>query len=354
MIVQEIVENNNNNVKKAFDTEVFNQIKRFLMYYRNNNTSNTINAYERDIRNFFLKTRNKDIEHLTRQDLIFNIDEFEDYYFYLLNERNVSVSTANRYITSISACFKHLKSRRLVEDISFLEIRKRKDEVNQYGHLTVEEVKKMAELAKNHGRSGETKRLLILFAADTRARLNECLNLTWDNFSVNKFNKDEIDVHMIGKGNKKVKQTISRKFYEELLTLKKDGQNKVFNIHRNTVNRMMDYLRKKMGFSEERNITFHSLKKAGVNFVYDDTKDIVLTSKAANHSDIKVTDRYLNKEKEYNIMGPISSTHGIDSNLFEKVGHKELLEAVRSLDKDKQMHINLQLHKLLGRMKFDK
>lgn len=203
----------------------------------------------------------------------------------------------------------------------------------------------MSELAKKHGHkdSGEMKRLLILFTVDVRARLNEVLNVTWHDFQIN---EHDVHVYMVGKGRKKIRQTISKTLYEQLLGIRIDGEDRVFNIHRNTVNRLMNYLREKMNFPPQRKIVFHSFKKAGVDFVYNNTKDILLTSIAANHSDVGVTDRYINKEKDIGIVGVFSSQNGIDKKLYKKITHEDLLKAIDALPLDQQMYINLKIREI--------
>lgn len=53
-----LIKQNNNNSKTSFDTEVYDQITRFLRdIYRK--SENTGQAYERDIRNFLGKPEKK-------------------------------------------------------------------------------------------------------------------------------------------------------------------------------------------------------------------------------------------------------------------------------------------------------
>ncbi|PAV30248.1 hypothetical protein CIL05_07205 [Virgibacillus profundi] len=346
MLAEKVVPIKNENddgSKRGFNTEVYDQIMRFIRDF-SRSSENTGSAYERDIRNFFLKTRDKQIEHLIKNDLEYTIEEFEDYYAYLIDERKVSIVTANRYIGAISECIKHLRRRRLINDISFLDIKKHSGTTDRYGILTLNEVEKMAELASKQGRGniGRIKQLMILFALDTCARRNDCLTIKWSNFTVN---EHDVGIHMIGKGNKDFKPSISKEFYNELLTLKQSESEFVFNIHVNTVNRMMDDLRRDMNIPKERNIVFHSFKKTGVQFIWKKTGDINQARKAANHSSIKTTDIYINREENYGIMGAISSGSSVDEELFEGASHEELLKAIRGLGKDQQMYINLQLNK---------
>lgn len=338
-------------VKKVinrFNTEVYEQIMRFLREHKRS-SKNTSTAYEKDIRQFFLKTRNKDIEHLTKEDLIFSIEELEDYQAYLLDDLKLSVSTSNRHITAISECIRHLYRRKLVEDIGFLDIKKPKAIAESYDGLTAEEVMSVAEYVARTGRkkTGKIKRLLVLFSYDTCMRKDECLSLKWSNFG-----KDDgkmISVRTVGKGNKVMNRKISLELYNELLTIKEEGKDKVFNIGSATVDRMMDDIRKYLKIdTSRRKIVFHSIRKAGAQYIWEKTRDINQVSQALGHASIKTTELYINKNENYGIVGAISSVQGVDKDLFEKVSHKDLVTAIKRLGFDKQMFINLELDKLIN------
>lgn len=332
---------------KGFNTEVYDHIKMFLKGHERESTNTSI-AYEGDIRQFFLKERNKDIEHLNREDLIFTYKEFFGYQSYLIDKLRVSISTSNRKITAISECMRHLHTQGLVEDIRFIQIKKPTAIANSYDILTREEIEEISEYVLTSGRrkTGEIKRLLIRFSFDTCMRLEECLGLKWSNFG-DIDSDDMVTIKTIAKGKKLIKRKISANLYNELLTLKVEGKEKVFNIGTATVFRMMEDIRKHLNIDpQKRSIVFHSIRKAGAQWLWEKTRDINQVRRALGHESIETTERYIDKEEDYGVVGAISSEQGVDDHLFEKVDHSELLQAIKSLTKDKQLLINLKLKEL--------
>lgn len=328
---------------------VYNQIKRFLRDHRRRSKC-TAHNYERDIRRFFKVTRNnKEIEHLAKEDLIYTPDEMEDYYAYLIDKQGVGINTANRYVTSVRECIKYLHYKKMVEDINFLNIKTYTVPSNQYGVLTIDEVLEMAEIVSGQGRVDKrmVKRYLIMFAVDTSARLADCLNLKWSNF-IDIEGDREVGIRVIGKGDKEFKPKINREFYRELLQLKTGVSDYVFDIHRNSVNTMMKQLREEMNIPKERNITFHSFKKAGVDFMWKKTRDINQARKAANHSSIEVTQKYIDTDEDYGARGFFSSSNSIDEKLFQKVDIRTLKKAINQLDKGQQAYINLKVNEIVS------
>lgn len=333
---------------KKFDTAVYDQIMRFLRGHARE-SENTSSAYERDIRQFFSIVRKKDIEYLNKNDLVFTMDELDDYQSYLIDTLKVSFSTSNRHITSISGCMKYLYRRGLVKDILFLDINKPTSHPNSYDGFTGEEIEKISNFVLTTGRekTSQIKRMLIRFSYDTCMRLEECLNLKWFDFG-DIGNDNMIPVRTVAKGNKVMNRKISVNLYNELLTLSEDNGDKVFNIGTATVSRMMGDIREYLNIdSKRRRIVFHSIRKAGAQFIWESTRDINQVSRALGHESIQTTELYINKNEDYGVVGALSSAQDLNATLFKEVTHSELLEAIHALGKDKQMFINLKLRQII-------
>lgn len=347
MLTNSVNENTNNTQLKprmhdGFNTEVYDQIMRFLKGYK----GNTAKAYEGDVRSFFKYKVNKEIEHLKREDLNYTIEQFEDYQAFILETLGNSASTTSRYITSITECMKHLHRRGLVDDIRFLDIKRPKVRNNSWDGLTIEEVRKAANYIINHGRTGKIKHALLRFVGDTCMRMEECLSLTWDNF-IEK--DDEVLVRTIAKGDKPMNRRISKSVYSLLLDLKVEGESKVFNISNSTIDRMMPEIRDILNIDpKQRRITFHSIRKAGAQYIWEKTRDINQVSKALGHESIQTTELYINKNEDYGVFGAFSDEYETDEHLFEKVSHIELLNAIRQMGKDKQLFLNLKIKETLS------
>ncbi len=282
---------------------------------------------------------------LTQKDLKITMEEMEDYYNYLLRERELSVLTANRYYISIKMCLLYLSRKGYIENTNFLDIELAAGNASRHGILTLDEVNKMTKLVLSHGnkQTNLIKHYLIKFSVDTCARISECLKLKWTDFEVK---EDKVKIRLIAKGNKEFKPIIDKSFYEELTILKTDDSDYVFNIHENTVYRMMKRLRQEMNIPESRNIVFHSLRKTGVDRIWKITRDINQARKAANHSSSKVTEGYIDTEEDYGVRGYYSSKSKVDDYLYKKVGYDDLIKAIDELDKGLQQHINLKLNEL--------
>jgi site-specific recombinase XerD len=86
---------------------------------------------------------------------------------------------------------------------------------------------------------------------------------------------------------------------------------------------------------KDRNISLHSLKKAGTDFVYNHTGgDIVRTAKAAHHSSIDVTyKRYLLKNEKVSDQ-PTYALHQDkpDFNKLKGLNKKQLLKLIEQCD----------------------
>jgi integrase/recombinase XerD len=323
--------------------EVFKQIEMFLKK-KSFRSENTAISYKKDIQRFFRIVREKELQFLTIEDVQLNLDDMDEYISYLVDQKELSNKTINHSVVSVRELLRYLKQKKIVEDVDYLNFIDRLPEVNSnsYGILTVDEVLKMAELAKTERNLKMVKHYLILFALDTGLRRNSILNVTFGDFEVI---GETVTVKAIDKGGKFFKKSISKDFYEQLLTLRKDendNNEKLFKISLDAVDSMLPRLVEKMNINKDRNITFHSIRKCAVSFSYKVTGDILAASKVAGHSSISTTQIYL-ETQEYGAIGAVSSSQNLNENLFNEVSHDELLEAISSLNKDYQLLLNLKL-----------
>lgn len=339
----------NRNVVKLDNTKVYDQIEKYLTKH-SYNSNGTEKAYRRDIEMFFEVMKNKEIQYLTREDVQITLDDFEDYIEKLhkaIDEEGNKLyvnKTINRKVTSIKGVIRYLAGKKIVDDASYLDLIDFLPETkNNYGVLEAHEVFKMAELSLEEREKGEVKRLLILFALDTCIRKTAVLSLKWSNLIER---EDGVLVQVVDKGNKDFRTLISKDFYNELLTIK-NGTDRVFDISADSLNDMMQRLKIKMGFQEERNIVFHSIRKAGVTYRYRITGDILEAQRAANHSNPNTTRDYLASE-DYGLIGAVSgSGNKLDMELYKKVDSNVLLEAISLMKKDAQLILNMKISEVL-------
>lgn len=339
-------------VVNIFDQKVYKEIMMFLDEKKEmSNSERTVDAYLHDINEFFQFIRGKNIEYLTIEDIQIPNDDLRLYKNHLKNDLGNSMNTIFRKFASIRVLYKYFYTYDLVKEDSLKTLDKvktqHKPKQNPHGNLTVSEIFQMADLVMKQkgGRKKRIKYFLILTALDTCLRKTALLNLRWNDFDVR---DDYVIVNAIDKGNKHFRPKISKEFYNQLLEIKDKDEEKVFNITSDSIQQMMNYLVKEMGFPKERNIKFHSIRKGGITYQYRVSGgDILQAKKAANHSSIATTELYLS-EQDYGIVGAVSSKGKIDDTLFEKVTHEELLEGIRSLNNDQKLLLNIKLNEIIN------
>lgn len=322
---------------------IFKHIQSYLRN-KSNRSENTERAYRSDIQQFFTYMKGKDLESLTESDLHILNSDMMDYQTFLLEQN--SNNTTTRKIASVISLFSFLKKNGYSVDPDMLRVDALTKDEKAYGFLSPDEIDKMIALVGEH-RNGEEKKLLIMLAVRTSLRKNALLNLRWRDISKS---RDKEDVYIISSTDqfdkgKVIYKEIHRKMYDKLLILKTDGEN-IFNIGERTVDVMMKKLCKDMGIEKERNITFHSLKKAGVEYVYTLTGDIRAAQMQAGHSNIEVTGRtYL--PKEVNIAG-MAMDEDIDKDIFNKMTKEQLIELMESIDGGLGLQLRRKAVKMMG------
>lgn len=332
-----------------------NRNNRDYEEYYEGEVSKTQQAYESDIRLFLRTIRNKEkgseLEYLTLDELQFTFEDLEEFKEKILDLRNLDGKYAytnksfNRKLSAIKNFTRYLAKKKLIKDISFLElVTSEKEKDSHYGVLSVNEVFDMANWVINHERELiDIKYYLILFSLDTCVRKSAVLRLKWSDFVED---EDVVLVKGIDKGNNEFRQKISKEFYKDLLTIKNESSNRVFNITPLAIQKTMNRYREYFKISPERKITWHSIRKTGVTFRYRVTGDILEAQRAARHKNINTTMIYLEPE-DYGALGAVSSAGKLDNELYKKVDRDVLIEALSKCKKDVQLLVNLKLHEII-------
>lgn len=327
------------------DPNVLDQIERYLQN-KGNKSERTKESYARDIKEFFKEIRKKEISQLSREDVQLKIDDFEDFINKKLDEGQLNNKTINRCVGTVKTLLKYLNSKGIVDDISFLlngSIVRLPEVKNKYGALTVAEVNELAELALHEREKGEIKRLYFLFLLETCARKTAAMNMKWSNFT--EINENDVTLRYIDKGNKEFKIKIARWLYNELLTLKVEGEERVFNLSENAIQNSFTRIKKKMNIREERNIVIHSIRKCGATFLFYKTNNILFVQKVLGHTNVNVTQDYIDVQ-DYGVIGAVSTAGEVGVEIINEVSHEELLAAINSLPKDNQLLLALKIQEL--------
>ncbi|WP_165786782.1 tyrosine-type recombinase/integrase [Heyndrickxia camelliae] len=347
------IERNENVTKLNTENKlIYDQLQSFIKMNKRN-SENTATEYQRDIKKFFRITKFKEIEHLSIEDVQITLDDFELFIEEVYDNEGLNGKTVNRNIASIRSFLNYLHTKkingkRIVEDVSYFKfIQKCPETNNSHGILTVDEVEEIARLilVKPRVRDREIKYFLVLFAMDTAIRRTALLNLKWTDFEVK--NDETVLIKALDKGNKDYRPSISLKRYNDLLTIKGESE-KVFPISKNAVQSLMDRVRVWMNFPPERNIVFHSIRKAGVTFQWKRTNNLNITRKFANHSSPNATLLYIEDDDE-KFLGAWSSKDEIDDCLYKNVSHEELIKGIENLNKDQILLLNLKLNEIINK-----
>lgn len=341
------------NVVKLNNLKVYDQIQKYLDKH-SYNSEGTRTAYLNDIKLFFRIIKKKEIEYLTIEDVQITLDDFEDFIKCLYdlkdeegNKKYVN-KTINRKVSAAKGLIKYLSSKKIndeyiVKDISYFpNIGSLPETKNRHGILEAQEVFEMAELALQEREKGEIKRLAILLSLDSCIRKSALLDLKWSNF-IEK--EDGYLLQGVDKGNKDFRQLISKDLYNELLTIKTESEY-VFSLSADALDNCFKRLREKMNIDPNRRIVWHSIRKAGINYRFRLTGDILEAKRAANHSNITTTQIYL-EEMDYGALGAVSSRGNLDMELFKKVDHEVLLQAIEMMKKDSKLILNMKIKEIL-------
>jgi integrase len=289
-------------------------------------SKNTAVAYEGDIKKFFKTTRNKDLEFVTIEDVTsFKHSEFAAYQAYI--SKQYSNSTVNRNMTAIKQLMEFLSRDYPDVRVQVFGTDRLHEDPKSYGVLSLDESMQMIEIVRVQ-RKGKEKALLMEMAIRTSIRINALMELKWED--ITKHSDDIYVVTAIDKGEKRDNKPIPKELYEKLLALKSEDEF-VFHLDKKTCNAMIKMACEEMGISEKRNVTFHSLKKVGINWVIDSGGSVLDAAKQGNHGNIQTTYKfYMDKTKDYGKMAGLNMGSDVDTSGFEKMNKEELLELIKS------------------------
>lgn len=329
MNTQNVIQFNSKN-----DKNVWACIDTFLTRI-GQDSKNTKTTYERAIRDFFRTMRNKEVEDLVEEDLIFTKRQIETYQVNL--REKFKSTTVNNKISALKKCYVKLEDYGFdVKSSWFVLDRYDEYDKESYDRMTHQEVIDVINLVSKT-RAGRQKALLIRIAYATAFRKESILNLKWNNI----INREGVwFVKVLGKGNKFDFKKISNDLYDELMDYKKetDGEN-VFTLTKKTVNKMMNYIRDNMDFGERR-ITFHSLKKSSINEVALITNyDLKAMQKHGNHSNVTTTLNDYMAEKSLDELVIVDINYHVPVEKFDELSHEELLSLVKGADRSIQIKL---------------
>lgn len=319
------------------------------------NSTNTASSYEADIKQFFRAVRYKALEMLTIEDLIITVDDVEAYQLQLAKNNDIAYNDGKPYapssiarkISSVKKLYSRLEAKDLPVKEAWFNVDKIKGESESYGVLSWEEVLDMIELVKDE-KKGDIKASLMETAVITCFRQNSLLNLTWDNIE----NIDGVWVlcaeeEAIGKGKQISKKPITDELHDRLMGLKKKHKDRrIFPLEKKTVVVMMQRLRGKLKLDDD--ITFHSLKKCGINEAYEISGgDIMAVAEQGDHKSFGTTMKhYMKKKKKFSEMVGLKIGQKVDISSLENLTQEQLMKLVQQSSRNVQIELMNNLKKI--------
>lgn len=323
------------------DKNVWACLKTFLDRIEQN-SKNTRDTYERAIRDFFKAMRNKDIENLVEEDLIFTKPQIETYQVNL--RKRFKSTTVNNRISALKKCYTKLEDYGFDVKASWFVLDRYKEyDKESYDPMTHEEIIQAINLVSST-RKGFEKGLLIRMAYATAFRRESLLELKWTDL----VNREGIwFVKTLGKGNEWDYKKISNDLYDELMKQKElIGGEKIFQLTKKTVNRMMNYIRENIDFGD-RIITFHSFKKSSINEVALITNyDLKAMQRQGNHANVATTLNDYMAQKSLDDLVIVDVNYHVPVEKFDELSKEELVSLIKSADRSIQIKLLQKLEAL--------
>lgn len=325
------------NHKKGQTKNVFGTIHTFLIR-KGQDSYKTRESYESSIRDFFHTMRDKTLEQLVPEDLVFEKSQIRAYQV-ALKERYKG-ATVNNALSAIKECYKQFADDGFAVDVSIFDIERYDGhDSDTYGILTHEEVLEILNLISKT-RKGRDKALLIRVAYATAYRKSSLMEAKYNQI---------VDINgtkylmVVGKGNKKRHKKLSPDLYEELMQLKKTNkasdEDNIFNLSKKTIDKMMEYIRKNMDFGE-RWIVFHSFKKASINEVnLVSGGDIKAIQAHGDHSKAETAMNYYMANKELDDLVEVDIYSSVPIDKLDNLSHEELLSLIKNSPRDVQVKL---------------
>ena len=318
-----------------YQKNVFEAIQSFLNSVGIESAHTRI-SYETSIRDFFMRTRNKKIEFLTEGDLEYTYYDVELYRNSLVGQ--YKNSTINSKMTAVKKMYDKFARYGINVNQSAFDLQKLKEyDTNSYDMMTIEEVNKAMDIVKK-SRNGYEKRLLIKVAFSTALRKDVLLKLKWSDITT--VGESNV-IKTLGKGNKWSIKKIDTNLYNELMEYKeiKKGEN-IFSLSSSAVQRMMDKIKESIDFGD-RNITFHSFKKASIEEMGIQTNyDIKAMQKHGDHSDVSTTLNIYLAQKDIESMPTLSTDISeVDIDLLKRLTREELIDIIDKADRETKIKL---------------
>ncbi len=299
-------------------------VEDLLYEFLRGRTPLTEKAYRKDLKDFFAFTTEKfDLPRLIENKMRFDeikrvhIVKYKNHLESVnsLRRKPFAPNTINRKISSISSFYQFLMYREIVDKNPVdLCIRPKRMVVEETQAFTDREMRNLFELVIEDAPPLHKAVILLLFT--TGMRQAELRNIKLENF---KTNEGITYLNYIGKGQKKneipVHPTAVHYVYEYLSWMKKIGKNleKTDYLFRPVKDCYNGEIKKKLShtavgyivgkwakkINKNKRITPHSARATFISSLIESGEDIYYISQLVNHADVRTTQRYNKREKNF-------------------------------------------------------
>ena len=327
---------NNNNVVGLNNNSLYNAIELFLAK-KGKSSANTEKNYRIHIEKFFMYVFNKNYNEVTWEDILdiskLNYDAISRYQLHLAKTN--SGKSVNTKIAGIRSLFRELKRHNQDLNVTIFDIERLPEEDNHYGKFTDKEVENLIEYAKSVWYRGLDQSVYFETLYVTAIRKEAVLNMTWDDV-FRTYDNDIMDfvwvLNPTDKGNKKANTAIPNELYEKLLSIKEEGNNKIFNFSADRVQKTFNEFCKAYNIDKEkRNLTLHSIKHTSIINVYRKTKDIKVAQQHGHHEKIETTmDIYADELVAPSKQASYNFYEKEDTTFLEDYSKEEIIQMINS------------------------
>lgn len=339
----------------------YNRIMSFIKEFDSDNTKNSyVNHYRKMFSYMTGKKESQSLEQLTYNDIkLIDKDRVKDYRQFL--KENYKTTTINQRIFACKSLWDEFRENDIVNinPFDFLKKQRLKEEENNYGSLTLDEIEKLYQFTLQREYKSMTQKLYWEFLFVVTCRKHVAQTLTWDQIEreLDLDTKEMIWVVSFTGENKdkgkSVKKSITDEFYNRLYenyTKEKETNGKVFcGINNETYDNTLKAFCKEYNIDSNRNIVQHSLKSSGLDFIQGVLGDINVTAQAAQHSSIQTTyKKYLNKNKKYSSQPSFMLHKNYSIDMLKELDKDELLGLIEKAGKETVVKLCLELNKQKG------
>lgn len=336
-------------IEKMKQVRIFNNeeasiiIKNYLNKMKEK-SAQTFRAYNTAFNDYFFSIVGKTVDNITWDDILkITYNDSLLYQEYLRNEKKNSPSTINSRMSPVRKLFQHLIKHNKDINLSVVSVERmdvNPDEVKTIGTLSEKEINNLFDFCSQRKYKPSLQHLYFKTLFITMLRREVILNLNVNQLKKIKVDELNKEVYVIKTSQKRRHEmtAIPDELAFELIEHSKNNPNgDIFknNINIKSLELTLDKFCEEYNLPEERNISLHSLKKAGTDFVYYHSgKDIVRTAKASHHNSIDTTYKnyLLKNESPVDQLSYSLHQNKPDINELKDLSKKQLLQLIEECD----------------------